>query len=37
MIYCLEYIQTSVFFLIFVSSHVDKCTVGFKVVHFPAR
>ena len=38
MSYCLEYLQTSgFFFLISASSHVDKCTVGFKVVSFPAR
>ena len=34
MSYCLEYIQTSVYFvLISVSSLVEKCTVGFKVLH----
>lgn len=36
MSYCLGYIyrhQFILFFLISVSSHVEKCTVGFKVLH----
>ena len=30
---CQDYLQTPVFFIISVSSHVDKCDVGFIVLH----